>query len=390
MALPELLKQAGGLLHRLLAATPRSTSDPTSECAGEWVQQAVAAHPSLAEVSVVCQAGPLGQIDAYWPNRRWLVLAPHSFTSQTVNAFSAAAHEMGHAIVQRRHRLLGTLFQGARLGQAYLAYGLTAWVGLHFFLLGPIHPVMTQGLCAGLFLCSAVVLLDEGAASVLGHQLLARSGRDGLDVLLHLFSAWCLYALHTMGRVAQWALLPTLLSGPLPIITPAWVPFDFNPLLFLAILTLMLCKRSFGIVKKAVSGIRPHTLSQKKRQSQRESAGQLFGALGAVTLVFFMGSPQADPALVACLFLALVATAIPLVTLASVALSWPFRAIWVACQTSDHAGRKAKGSPHNAPPMGLELLAGPEAFRPLFAIAQLTFLPLVVLWWIQKLAELTL
>ena len=388
MAIPSLFKQFGRLI--LMCFEIRISKDVQGDTAGHWVETVIARNPKMADVRVVCQTGPFGHIDAYWPNRSILTLRPRTYNDSNKHSFNIAAHEYGHAAVHQEHPRLGLLFRCGRVSQILLGYLVIATILANILVTSATPGLMLHILFGLLLAAHAIVLADEAMASLRGTAVLKK-----LDPLrpspAYLFLAWAIYFLGFIGRGLQWLVLPALLSSGLPAITPNSLPFHFDPTLFLFILSLILAKRAVVSLWNILKSEPSLTLSAHQESMRRDALGSFFGGFGAAIFTFFVSPLAADDPAIWLLLLGLVPFAIPLSALGESLVDWPFRLISKAVQPHEPL-HPTPGVPQrpSAPNIIFEMLTGERSLRRLFGVVQLSYLPLLIFWWIQNLARLTL
>lgn len=379
---PTLTKNIGTFVHFLVERKTPKNSPLKPNTAGEWATAQLNNNPAIANISIIAQPGPFGNIDAYWPAKRVLMLRPTTFSSRDRAAYNIAAHEIGHALTQGHHPKWGLIFQWARLGIVLLSHLLIAVVLTQLFVV-ELASWTLHAIFFPLALCHLIILFDEAAASSQAHRLLKHAKLD--PATAHLLTAWSAYALHFLGRIVQWVCFPILLALPTPYLSPADLPFKFTPTVFLLILSLALLKRTFRLGHRVFATVQQNTLTAHRTQMKREAIGSFFGGLGVALFVFFF--THAPPILIV---LALFSAAFPMATAGAKIIEWPFRTLKTWFPRNEESSQDLPHEERQAPTMSLALLSEASSFRRLFAAVQASYLPLIIFWWIHTASTLSL
>ena len=277
---------------------------------GEWVAEQIEALGLTGEVEVgLSPTG--GNVDAYWPESRYLGLNRKTFNRRDPAFWAIGAHELGHALTLRRHAALQHGLPAAR-AVVIVFERLAIAILLVNIALGWTPGLWLAAAAIGISLvANVVVVADEGFASLQAWRILRSDARldagDHRVVASSLVAAFVSYLGAVVGRIVLLGAFPWLVGlyatvdGPPPPDAPTWwlVGMVFA-------LTALLGKRAVQLILRAVKPKQVHVQTQLAKEQWRQTVGDLAGALGAAALVGLTWRTPMGPIGALCLALAIV------------------------------------------------------------------------------------
>jgi len=209
--LPAVSSSVGMLWYRYGRSPDRGRLRATA--AGPWLAARIAERNLDVDLEVHEAPG----LDAYWPGVDAIGLSAPTWHGRRPTDLAIAAHELGHALNIRSHRLAAHVLPMARLAQG-LSWRAFAATGITALLMGTpaLVPVAT-GLLVVSLVVSSVVCLDELLASLHAARLLRDdatvTGPDLAVARRSMRAAGAIYGLDLAGRLAVLAAWPAMVAG---------------------------------------------------------------------------------------------------------------------------------------------------------------------------------
>ncbi len=266
----------------------RAHPDTLPLTAGSWLRETID-RMGLAKLQVLVHPSKKTGVDAFAPSAGTIVLSQLTYCKSDPSFWAIAAHELGHAIVHRSTWLVGAIFALARRGSTTLL-GLAGTFALAniLFRSHEVNRIVMSCAYAALAL-TAVVLVDEAAASIRAMRILREDGRLGPRDLggarAALAAAFFTYLMGLVGTcvfVASRDVFVRALDSAPPLV-PSSGPGPLR-LVLLAAVTLWLLL----LFSKDVGDLRRRTEKTSLEQVARESRRRLGRDVvrGASALVF--------------------------------------------------------------------------------------------------------
>lgn len=155
--------------------TDRVIPDNMEVGAGQWLRDTIAKRG--LDVRVFVDVSNESDIDAFFPSARVVRMSREVYFKKDPSFWAVAAHELGHALIRKKSRLLAVLFTSCRFG------GETAFnVGSALILANILYGIPSVNAFAFDVVVVGTVLyigtlVDEAAASIIGLRLLREDGR---------------------------------------------------------------------------------------------------------------------------------------------------------------------------------------------------------------------
>lgn len=176
----------------------REFPDDMPMTTGEWVREEVRRRNLDSDIDVVVSEGDdEGEGGAYSPAGQVIELGAKTFFKKDPTFWAIGAHELGHALMHHRFKLVASLLLQSRVLEGQLtSFGVVCLLTNIAF--G--SPELTQlayWLIVGGVVCTALELIDEAGASTLALRMLGRdhrlNRRQWVGVLVTLSSAFATY-----------------------------------------------------------------------------------------------------------------------------------------------------------------------------------------------------
>jgi Zn-dependent membrane protease YugP len=138
---------------------------------GQWTQARLAAL-GAGDVSVLEATARTGDVDAYMPSARVILLTKETYAKNDPSFWAVGAHEIGHALAYRGSAAFAAVQRTARLlRDAFInAAGIMMLANMWYRL--PQVTTVAHGLFAAVLAFDVIVMVDEARASLVGRGLL--------------------------------------------------------------------------------------------------------------------------------------------------------------------------------------------------------------------------
>lgn len=382
LALPSLLQQCAQCVFQVIDRSALHSSALHQEPTGTWLQDQATRYTQLGSFKVQKQTAMIQAVDGYWPSIQTAVLRTNTYLGLKDRDRQVAAHELGHALLHSRAPKLGACLQAARTLRDPAGLLVLAYVAVSLLWVSP-HPVTFALSFALLLSTHLLVLLDEGVASLMAHRHLSAHTPIAPN-RLHFAAAWFVYFFPLVGFLMQCVFLIDVIERCAESIPPSEQLLLYQPIPMLVVLSAMLLKRSFSVLKGMLSPHTPQTLAEHEVFFKRALTGDIFGGLGAMLfcLLGFWGDGLNAPVF-AC-WLAMIPGGIPAQKMGHGLIQWLLATAmrpFFAAETPNNDRPTERENPLES----IRLLSANAAHRRKLLWIHILFLPLLVVWWFKYL-----
>ncbi len=218
ISLPFLLSLVAVLWQRYQLNRLEKEYAPLPVGTGRFVEDVIAR--KLLPVDVGVHPDPHGGADGYWPGVGFIALTEGTWKKRYPSSWAVGAHELGHSINIGGSAMLETMLPMARLTYTWSGQAFAAMLMVSALYASPtaLWAAFVMALVA--LVGSAVILADEGMASVHGYRLLQEDGRlddsqleAARESLVGSFSVYLSQFLGRLGIVLCWFGVSGVVSG---------------------------------------------------------------------------------------------------------------------------------------------------------------------------------